>query len=162
MMTMLRPPSDREVAFALLQVLRDRSQEEVEALVEGVTQSDVSRWTRGAFQRMHARKRRAVLGFLAERGIVEGRVREVAAGYAGRLPAVVREARAPYGPDGRTPSALRADEMMRVLSHEAVRARLGGAAGVVEAARALARDYDEEDRVRVERWVAGLLNGGRG
>lgn len=159
MTTTFRAPSDREVAFALLQVLRDRSQEEVEELVEGVTQSDVSRWSRGVFQRMHARKRRAVLRFLADQGVPEGRVGEVAAGYRAVRAAAVREARAPYGPDAGDSSTLRAEEMVRVLSHRAVRGRLGGAGALAEVARDLSRDYDERGRARVERWLASLRNG---
>lgn len=59
-------PADRDLISRFLDRVADLSQEEVEKSVPGITQSDMTRWRRDDWQRLTAKKRRAVERFLKQ------------------------------------------------------------------------------------------------
>lgn len=56
--------TDEELVSAFLEAVRGLSGREVESRVPGVTQSDVSRWTRRKFSALSSAKRRALIDYL--------------------------------------------------------------------------------------------------
>lgn len=114
---------DAEIVQAFLAETAGLSQEEIEAIAEGITQTDVSRWRRDDWQRLTAAKRRAVLRFLEERRRAKAVAQRAGASV------VPAEAAAELG------RAFAADMYMRLL----------------ELAQGLARDYgvQPEDLLRV-------------
>lgn len=75
--------SDEDIVSRFLEATAHLSQDEAARQADGVTQDDVSRWRRGAWKRLTAKKRRALERFL------EARRNGVAIG--------AREAGLPYG-----------------------------------------------------------------